>query len=107
MGVHLIFLFLFQSGLAFAFSFFIARIMLGGNKGEARESLKRGIRKIQWIVGGVALVLTPAIFFAYLESLPEGQPVSMAVWPAVWILMILAAIVLALGLAVLKKPTDA
>ena len=67
----------------------------------------RGIRKIQWIVAGVALVLTPSMFFAYLESLPEGEPVSLAVWPAIWILMILVAIILALELAARRKPTDA
>jgi len=107
MGVHLIFLFLFQSGLAFAFSYFIVRVLLGGNEGESRDRLLRGIRKMQWIAAGLAVVMAPAMFFAYLKSLPEGQSISLAVWPAVWILMILLAVILALGMASRRKPTDA
>ena len=107
MGPHLIFLFLFQSGLAFAFSYFIARIMIGNNEGESRLKMLRGIRKIQWIAAALALFMAPAMFFAYLKSLPDGQPVSLAVWPAVWILMILLAVIVALGMASRKKPGNA
>ena len=107
MGPDLIFLFLFQSGLAFAFSYFIARIMIGNSVGESRQRMVRAMRKIQWIAAALALFMAPAMFFAYLKSLPEGQPVSLAVWPAVWILMILLAVIVALGLASRKKPADA
>ncbi|MFO7723965.1 MAG: hypothetical protein R6V45_00330 [Oceanipulchritudo sp.] len=99
MPVHLIFLFLFQSGLAFAFSYFIARIVLGGVDKEAPEGIKRGIRIIRRIACGACLILPPLMFLAYFQSLPEGQPAALAVWPAAWILMILAAVVLALTIA--------
>lgn len=103
MSFHLIFLFLFQSGLAFAFSFFIARIMLSGSDAE---SLPR-FRKIMTVVGGITLagclILPPLMFFAYYKALPEGQPASIAIWPAVWIFMILASVVLALSLVIWKS----
>ena len=104
MSAHLIFLFLFQSGLAFAFSYFITRILLGGNEGTARESMLAGMRKIRLVVAAFAIILPLAMFVAYLKSLPEGKSLSLAVWPAVWIFMILAAVILALSLAMARKP---
>lgn len=103
MSAHLIFLFLFQSGLAFAFSYFITRILLGGNEGPARESMLTGIRKIRLIVAVSAVILPLAMFVAYKQSLPEGQSLALAVWPAVWIFMILLAVILALSLAMWAK----
>jgi len=103
MSVHLIFLFLFQGGLAFAFSFFIARIILSGSDGLARTNLVRGIRKIRMIVLAAVVLLPPAMFLAYYKSLPEGKSTSLAVWPAVWILVILLAVLLALSLAMRPK----
>lgn len=104
MSVHLIFLFLFQSGLAFAFSYFIARILLGSNEAESREGMLAGMRKIRALVAILTLVLPPVMFVAYFKSLPEGKSISLAIWPAVWIGMILLAIVLALTIAMLRKP---
>lgn len=99
MPVHLIFLFLFQSGLAFAFTYFIARLVVSGDEPEARQRILRGLRIVRRIVMGFAVVLPPILFFAYYQSLPEGAAASIAVWPAAWILMILAAVLLALLLA--------
>ncbi|HKJ91451.1 MAG TPA: hypothetical protein VJ960_09990 [Oceanipulchritudo sp.] len=99
MPVHLIFLFLFQSGLAFAFSYFIARIVLGGSEKDPPERIKRGIRTVRRIAAGACLILPPLMFIAYFQSLPEGKPTALAIWPAAWILMILAAVVLALSIA--------
>jgi hypothetical protein len=99
MPVHLIFLFLFQSGLAFAFSYFIARIVLSGARESSREGLLRGIRMVRLIVGGLCLILPVLMFVAYYQSLPEGKPASLALWPAAWIFMILGAVVAALTLA--------
>ncbi|MEX0326059.1 MAG: hypothetical protein AB3N33_08235 [Puniceicoccaceae bacterium] len=104
MSAHLIFLFLFQSGLAFAFSYFITRILLGGNEGSSRESMLTGIRKIRLVVAAFTVILPLAMFFAYMKSLPEGKSLSLAVWPAVWIFMILAAVILALTMAMRSKP---
>lgn len=99
MPFHLIFLFLLQSGLAFAFSFFIVRIILGGSEGESREKSRTVIRKTRNVVLGFSVILPPVMFFAYYKSLPPGQSTSLAVWPAAWILMILGAVVLALSVA--------
>lgn len=100
MPIHLIFLFLFQSGLAFAFSYFIARIIISSSQPDAREGLLKGIRLIRLIVVGFCIVLPPLMFFAYLNSLPEGKSTAVAAWPAAWILMILLAVVLALSIAI-------
>jgi hypothetical protein len=99
MPVHLIFLFLFQSALAFAFSYFIARIIISGSEDESRESLLRGIGKVRNIALAGSVILPAAMFVAYYNSLPEGQPASMALWPAGWIFMIMLAVVIALSLA--------
>jgi hypothetical protein len=103
MSANLIFLFLFQSGLAFAFSYFITRILLGGHEGDSVDSMKAGIKKVRWVVVASALVLPAAMFVAYFKSLPEGQSIALAIWPAVWILMILLAVILALTLAMRKR----
>ena len=99
MPVHLIFLFLFQSGLAFAFSYFISRIVLGGGDKEPPEGIQRGLRTIRLIAVGASLILPPLMFIAYFQSLPEGKSTALALWPAAWIFMILAAVVLALSIA--------
>jgi hypothetical protein len=44
------------------------------------------------------------LFAAYYKSLPEGKPVSLAVWPGVWMLIILLAVILALTVAMRGKP---
>jgi hypothetical protein len=40
------------------------------------------------------------MFLAYYKSLPDGEPTTIALWPAIWIFMILAAVPTALQLAV-------
>lgn len=103
MPSHLIFLFLFQSGLAFAFSYFIARILLGGSSEDNLPKLLRGIRLIRLLVLAFCVVLPPVMFAAYFKSLPEGKPASLALWPAAWIFLILLAVVLALTIAIRQK----
>lgn len=100
MPTHLVFLFIFQSGLAFAFSYFISRILIQGAKAEARPPLLRIISRIQRVFLVAGLFLPPAMFLAYYKSLPEGEPTTIALWPAIWIFMILAAVPTALQLAV-------
>jgi cytochrome bd-type quinol oxidase subunit 2 len=104
MPIHLIFLFLFQSGLAFAFSYFMASILLGSNEGEDRERMLSGMRKVMIGVAVLAIALPPVMFTAYFKSLPEGQPTNLAVWPAAWIFMILLAVLLALTVATSRRP---
>lgn len=99
MPVHLLFLFLFQSALAFAFSYFIARVIISGSEDDSRDTLIRGISKVRNIALVGAFVLPAAMFVAYYNSLPEGKPATIALWPAGWIFMIMLAVVLALSLA--------
>jgi hypothetical protein len=103
MSFHLIFLFLFQSGLAFAFSYFIAKIVFTGCEPESLPGLRKGMKIIVGITLASCLALPPVMFYAYYKALPEGQPTNVAVWPAVWIFMILAAVVLALSLVIWKS----
>lgn len=103
MSFHLIFLFLFQSGLAFAFSYFIAKIVLNGCDEESLPKLRRGLGIICGLTVVSAIALPPVMFFAYYKALPEGKPANIALWPAVWIFMILAAVVLALSLVIWKS----
>lgn len=106
MSVHLIFLFLFQGGLAFAFTYFIARVLLGGADQDGSR-MAGGIRKIRLVVLGSALVLPLAMFAAYYKSLPEDASTSLALWPAAWILVILLAVVAALSLALQRADKPA
>lgn len=106
MSFHLIFLFLFQSGLAFAFSYFIARVLLGPDGEEARSKMLGGMRKVRAGTAVLTAVLPVVLFAAYHKSLPEGKPATLAVWPAVWIFMILLAVVLAITVAINRKPMD-
>lgn len=103
MPVHLLFLFLFQSALAFAFSYFIARIIISGSEEDSRESLLCGIRKVRNIALAGSAILPAAMFVAYYNSLPEGQPAAIALWPAGWIFMIMLAVVVALTIAARRK----
>lgn len=107
MPAHLIFLFLFQSALAFAFSYFIARIIISGSEQESRDKLLRGIGRIRNIALAGTVILPAAMFVAYYNSLPEGKPATIALWPAGWIFMIMLAVVLALSLAARgRKPAS-
>jgi len=99
MPVHLLFLFVFQSGLAFAFTLFIAKILLKGESDAGPLHLIAGMRKLRNIIAVVTLILPPAMFFAYYHSLPDGQSTGVAIWPSAWIFMILLALVLALTVA--------
>lgn len=103
MPVHLVFLFLFQSGLAFAFTFFIGRVILGGSTAESAERIKSGMRKMRLLALLLAVLLAPVFFIAYYKSLPEGKSWTLAAWPAAWIFMILFAVVIALTL-VIRSP---
>jgi cytochrome bd-type quinol oxidase subunit 2 len=103
MPVHLIFLFFFQGGLAFMFTFVLATVLLKTRDSESRERAVRGIRRIRLIILGATAILPVAMFAAYYGSLPEGKSYTVALWPAAWILVILLAVVAALTIAIRKK----
>ena len=99
MSPHLIFLFLFQGGLAFAFSYFIVRVLLGGSDPAGRENILKGMKTIRKLLIVCTLILPAAMFAAYFKSLPEDASISLAVWPAVWIFVIMAALIAAMSMA--------
>ncbi len=103
MPVHLIFLFFFQGGLAFMFTYVLATVLLKTRDRDSRQQAIRGIRRIRLIILGAMLVLPVAMFAAYYGSLPEGKSYTVALWPAAWILVILLAVAIALTIAIRKK----
>jgi hypothetical protein len=103
MPVHLIFLFIFQGGLAFIFTYVLASVLLKTRDTESRDRAISGIRKIRLIILASAVILPPAMFAAYYGSLPEGKSYTVALWPAGWILVILLAVITALTIAIRKK----
>ena len=102
MPVHLIFLFFFQGGLAFMFTYVLAAVLLRARDKDSRERAVRGIRRIRLIILGATTVLPVAMFAAYYGSLPEGKSYTVALWPAAWIFVILMAVVIALTIAIHK-----
>ena len=104
MPTYLLFLFLFQGGLAFVFTYFIAILILKGSAdGDSQKSLKV-IRKLRNSISIGAILIPLAMFVAFYKSLPEDQPTNVAIWPALWIFVILASVVLALTVAIVRRP---
>ena len=104
MSAHLIFLFFFQGGLAFAFSYFIVRVLVTGLDQVGRDRLVKGMNKIM-VLGILASVILPlAMFGAYYKSLPEGQSIALAIWPAIWILVIMVALLIGTSMGMRAKP---
>lgn len=91
MSPFLILLFGFQSALALAFTFFITRLLL---KGVTPEEIPATRKRLFWVlVGGGAFVVTIPllVLLAFIASLPEGESIAIAIWPAVWVAMIMGA----------------
>jgi len=102
MSVHLLFLFFLQCGLAFAFTYFITRIVLKEDPNSDPMRTIAAVRKVRNIIAIITVIIPPAMYAAYYKSLPMGQPTTVAIWPSVWIFMILLALVLALTIAMGK-----
>jgi len=92
MSVHLIFLFVFQSGLGFAFAYFITSVI-------AKESEGNTILMVRNILIGINLFFTAFAFLVYKKSLPEGESIKTAVWPAMWIFVVTSGIILGITFA--------
>jgi hypothetical protein len=106
MSTNLIFLFFFQGGLAFAFSYFIMRVMVTGLDQDGRDRMIKGMKKVT-LLGILASVVLPlAMFGAYYKSLPEGQSIALAIWPAVWILVIMVALLIGISMGMRAKPPN-
>ncbi len=106
MSTNLIFLFFFQGGLAFAFSYFIVRVMVTGLDQDSRKRMRKGMNKIMLMGVLASIVLPLAMFGAYYKSLPEGQSIALAIWPAVWILVIMVALLTGISMGMRAKPTN-
>jgi len=100
MSGHLILLFLFRAGLTGAFTFFLTRVVVAGSRGPARQRTLRGVERARNAAAGAALLIPLLMFIAFWKSLPEGEQLITAVLPAVWIFMILLAVVLGLTFAI-------
>lgn len=96
----LLLVFLFQSGLAYAFSYFVCRMVTGDP--DARADTKIVLLKVRTGFIFLSLLLPSAMFLAFWFSLPEGRPATMAALPALWLFLILAAVVVAITRAVRK-----
>ena len=68
--------------------------------------MQGGIRKICLGLGGLSLILPVALFAAYYGSLPEGEPIALAIWPAAWMASILLSLILSMSLAMQKSLPD-
>lgn len=94
----LLLVFLFQSGLACAFTVFIVRLVVRGTpQSECRKTLK-GLRRLRNGMAVFALLLPVLVCGAFLASLPDGEPRSGALWPSLWAGMIMGAVALALAI---------
>lgn len=92
MPFHLIFVFLLMSSLAFAFAWFFAGILF-------RESPVRNVRRFRNGLAVFTLAFPPVAFALYHASLPEGESWITAFYPALWIAMVLGAMVLGITFA--------
>lgn len=98
MSPDLIFVFLFMSGLAFAFAFFFAGIVF-------RETPVRTIRRFRNGLAVFTLFFPVVAFLLYRASLPEDGHWITAFYPALWTAMVLAAMVAGLTVARWKDPS--
>lgn len=92
MPPDLIFVFIFMSGLGFAFAYFFAGIVF-------RESPVRNIRRFRNGLAIFTLIFPWIAFGLYRASLPEGEHWITAFYPALWIGMVLAAMVVGITVA--------
>jgi uncharacterized membrane-anchored protein len=97
--IWLLILFLFQSAMAGGFTYFVATLVV-------KDVPQKVLRKVRNYCAVVTVVLSSAVFMAFYKSVPEGEPASHAVGPAVWLFCILGAITLALAFAVRKGMPD-
>jgi hypothetical protein len=91
MSGFLLLLFVFQSGLACAFTFFITRLVLQGGQ-DGGGAAQRKPLPYGWLLGcgaAASCIIPLLVFGAFLASLPEDAERSIAVWPAVWVAMIM------------------
>lgn len=92
MSPDLIFVFLFMSGLAYAFAFFFAGIVF-------RETETKKVRRFRNGLAVFTLFFPCIAFLLYRASLPEGGHWTTAFYPALWTAMVLAAMVLGISVA--------
>lgn len=92
MTADLIFVFIFMSGLGFAFAYFFAGIVF-------RENSVKNIRRFRNGLAAFATFFPVVAFLLYKASLPEGEHWIIAFYPALWTAMVLFAMVLGITFA--------
>ncbi|NBD39389.1 MAG: hypothetical protein GVY10_12555 [Verrucomicrobia bacterium] len=101
MPAMLLVLFLFQGGLAFAFSYFVCTMVLADEDGF--RTAAGIVRKVRGATVAFSVLFPPLLYFVFLKSLPEDKPASLAFWPALWMLILLLSVALALSIALKRS----
>jgi len=103
MPVMLVVLFLFQGGLAFAFSYFVCTMVLADEEGF--RTAAGIVRKVRTATIGFCVLFPPLLYLVFLKSLPADEPTNVAFWPALWMLILLVSVALALTVALKRSAT--
>lgn len=101
----LLVVFLFQSGLAYAFSYFVCLMVIG--EPENFHQTRSILLKVRTGVVFLAIIFPSALFLAFWFSLPDDRPVTMAALPALWLFMIITSVGVAITRALAKARTEA
>ncbi|MCC5834928.1 MAG: hypothetical protein JJU20_09370 [Opitutales bacterium] len=96
MPFFLVFVFLMMSGIAFVFAWFFAEVVF-------RDSPDRSLQRFRNGLALFTLVFPNVSFGLYYASLPEGESWVTAFYPALWIFMVLGAIVLGVTVALFRR----
>lgn len=96
MPFFLVFVFLLMSGIAFVFAWFFAEVVF-------RESPDRSIKRFRTGLVLFALVFPAMSFGLYYASLPEGQSWVTAFYPALWLFMVITAIIAGMSVAIVRR----
>lgn len=96
MPIYLVFVFLLMSGIAFAGAWFFTESVF-------RESPQRSLLMFRNGLTLFALIFPVAIYGVYFASLPAGETWITAFYPALWIFMVLIAVVLGMTVALARR----
>lgn len=96
MPFFLVFVFLLMSGIAFVFAWFFAEVVF-------RDSPKRSLQRFRTGLAVFAMVFPFIAYGLYYASLPEGESWVTAFYPALWLFMIIAAIVAGMSVALVRR----
>lgn len=96
MPFFLVFVFLLMSGIAFVFAWFFSEVVF-------RESPDRSLRRFRNGLALFTLVFPNVSFALYYASLPAGESWLTAFYPALWILIMLVAIIIGMTVGLARR----